>query len=150
MSIERAITRRLHESKVGAFYIIGGKIASNDVPVRDGESYGDFVNYSSHWDLWKAIQRVHPELRKYDYADFPRGRIVYNKKENKYIMYLDPKLKKTEYINLIKSRYNLRAGSYHFGNDEHYSSRLSPADFTMKENIVFTKHLSEYVETDTI
>ena len=75
----------LNEAKVGAFYIIKGKIYSQDVDLRQGESYGDFINYASHWDLWDYVISRIPTLSRVDYDYFPRGRVVFKKSLNKYM-----------------------------------------------------------------
>lgn len=143
--------RNLNESKVGAFFIVNGDILSNEIDVRDGESYGDFVNYSSHWDLWRAAQRQYPDLKSIEYDTFPRGRVVYNKATHKYIIYLDSKLNNEIDIELITDRFDLKSGSYIIDDqDEHYvSSDHPPQDVYIDENIRFDKDLSEYIQKDT-
>lgn len=143
--------RVLNESKVGAFFIVNGDILSNEVDVRDGESYGDFVNYSSHWDLWRAAQRYYPVLRKIEYDTFPRGRVVYNSKIKKYIIYIDPKLNNEIDIDLIADRFDLRVGSYIVDDsDEHYqSSSNPPSNVYIDESIRFDKSLDNYVKRET-
>lgn len=143
--------RVLNESKVGAFFIVNGDILSNEVDVRDGESYGDFVNYSSHWDLWRAAQKYYPVLRKIEYDTFPRGRVVYNSKIKKYIIYIDPKLNNEIDIDLIADRFNLRVGSYIIDDsDEHYqSSSNPPSNVYIDENLRFPKSLDHYVDRET-
>lgn len=143
--------RVLNESKVGAFFIVNGDILSNEVDVRDGESYGDFVNYSSHWDLWRAAQRYYPALKNIEYDTFPRGRVVYNSKTRKYIIYIDPKLNNEIDIDLIADRFDLRAGSYVIDDsDEHYqSSSNPPSNVYIDENLRFSKSLDNYVDRET-
>ena len=84
-----SIIKKLRESRVGAFYFIGNKIISNSVPLKDGDTYGDFTNYSSHWDLWKSLVREYPEYKYFDYDYYPRGRVVFDRKRWKYILYID-------------------------------------------------------------
>lgn len=150
--VKRLIENKLlNESRVGAFFIVNGDILSNDVAVQDGDEYGNFVNYSSHWDLWRAAQKALPQLRKIDYATFPRGRVVYNKDTRKYIIYIDPKLNNVIDLDIITSQYNLRSGSYIVDDkDEHYrSSDNPPEDVYIDENIKFDKSLDNYVTRET-
>lgn len=144
-------SRILNESKVGAFFIVNGSILSNEVNVRDGEEYGDYVNYSSHWDLWKAAQKYYPELKHIEYDTFPRGRVVFNKKTRKYIIYLDPKLNNEIDIDLIIDRFDLSSGAYIIDDkDEHYqSSSHPPQDVYIDESIRFDKSLDHYVIRET-
>lgn len=144
--------KRINEARVGAFYFIGNKIISNDADVRDAESYGDFVNYSSHWDLWNAFVKAYPEYDELDYDYFPRGRVIFDRGQHKYILYIDPKLNSSKYINKIKSRYGLSSGAFRLGDDEHYSSQQPVSDIDDEElesDVIFHESLDHYVTRDT-
>lgn len=150
MSVQEIVSK-LHEARVGAFYIVNGDILSNDTEVTRGDEYGDFVNYSSHWDLWRAAQRAYPELRKVEYDTFPRGRVIYNKNTHKYTIYLDPKLNNEIDIELITIQYRLKSGSYIINDtDEHYqSSDNPPSEIYLDDSIKFDKSLDHYVLRET-
>ena len=147
-----SIIKKLRESRVGAFYFIGNKIISNSVPLKDGDTYGDFTNYSSHWDLWKSLVREYPEYKYFDYDYYPRGRVVFDRKRWKYILYIDPKLNSPKYLDKIESAYGLRKGSYEIGKDEHYQSLQSEDDVDdeeLEQDVVFNESLDHYVTRDT-
>lgn len=144
--------RRLSESRVGAFYFIGNKIISNDKDVREADSYGGYVNYSSHWDLWRAFLREYPEYDFFDYDYFPRGRVVFDSNKHKYVLYIDPKLNSPKYLDKIKSRYHLTSGSFIFGDDEHYVSQQPEDDIDDEEldnDVIFNESLDYYVDRET-
>lgn len=144
--------KKLLESKVGAFYFIGNKIISNDIDVRDGEEYGDYVNYSSHWDLWRAFLKEYPEYKYLDYDYFPRGRVIFDKKNWKYILYIDNKLNTPKYLDKIESQYRLRKGTYEIGKDEHYDSTQPIDDVDDEElerDVIFSESLNHYVKRET-
>lgn len=145
------IVKNLHESKIGAFYIVNGDILSNETDVRNGEEYGDFINYSSHWDLWRAAQKYYPILKKVEYDTFPRGRVVYHKATHKYIIYLDPKLNNVLDLELIIDRFSLRDGTYVVDDkDEHYQSSANPPrNVYIDESIRFDKSLENYIVRET-
>lgn len=143
---------RLDESRVGAFYFVGDKIISNSIDISDGDNYGDFVNYSSHWDLWKAFLKEYPEYKYLDYDYFPRGRVVFDKKQWKYILYIDHKIRDRKYLEKVESQYNLRKNSYVIGEDEHYQSQQPVHDIDddeLDDDVIFTESLDHYVERDT-
>lgn len=55
--------------------------------LEEAEVYGDFLNYTySHYEIWEKHYR---EKYQVDFDFYPRGRIVYNKKNNQYILYYD-------------------------------------------------------------
>ena len=67
-------------SSIGIFWVLG----ENNLLVhtiewnRAAEIIGNWCNYGGHYEFWEN------NLRKYsidhDYTDFPRGRVLYNKK----------------------------------------------------------------------
>ena len=144
--------KRLDESRVGAFYFIGNKIVSNDADMRDGESYGGYVNYSSHWDLWSAFLKEYPEYEFLDYDYFPRGRVIFDRNKWKYILYIDPKLNNPKYLNKIESQYHLNKDAYEIGKDEHYQSQQQPHDVDddeLEDDVIFTESLDHYIKRET-
>lgn len=74
-------------AKVGLFFYVNRNILFDFVDVSQAEVYGDFrIGNSSHYDIWdEKYDKIHS--KPYDY--FPRGRVVYQYKENKYILYAD-------------------------------------------------------------
>lgn len=145
-------SKRLRESRVGAFYFIGNKIISNDIDVRDADEYGGFKNYSSHWDLWRAFLKEYPEYDSLDYDYFPRGRVVFDGNKHKYVLYLDSKLTEPKYLNKIKSQYRLSSGSFIFGDDEHYTSQQPIDDIDddeLDDDVIFHESLDHYIKMET-
>lgn len=138
--------------RVGAFFFIGNHIISNDIDREQGDKYGDYINYSSHWDLWRAFVKLYPEYESLDYDYFPRGRVVYSMKEGIYILYVDSKLNGGKYIDKIKSQYQLEPGKYKQEFDEHYQSQQPIEDIDdeeITEDVIFTESLDKYVTRET-
>ena len=76
---------------VSLFFVVNGKFLIHCCKKEDGEKYGDFINYpQSHMEIWDKYY-----YKKYhvDFDYFPRGRVVYNIKENKYYVYHDKCIK---------------------------------------------------------
>lgn len=137
---------------VGAFYFIGNKIITNDIPVEKGNEYGDYINYSSHWDLWRAFVAEYAEYDFLDYDYFPRGRVIYDKANEKFILYVDAKLNSEKYIRKIEKQYLLDAGYYVQGVDEHYQSQQPMEDMDddeLEEDFIFEAPLEEYLKRET-
>ena len=79
--------------QVGIIYVINGDVLIDSSPYNDAEDCGDFTNHRlDHRAWWHGIVSVRPDLKKYDYAHFPRGRVVYNKVDKKFYLYLDKKI----------------------------------------------------------
>ena len=72
---------------VSLFFVVNGKFLIHSCKKENGEKYGDFINYpQSHMEVWDKYY-----YKKYhvDFDYFPRGRVVYNIKEDKYYIYHD-------------------------------------------------------------
>lgn len=74
-------------ANVGLFFYVKGHLFTEMVDIEHADLYGDNrIGRGSHYDIWE--QRYEKIYRKpYDY--YPRGRIVYRYKENKFILYID-------------------------------------------------------------
>lgn len=72
---------------VNLFFKVNNKFLIHKCENKDAEKYGDFLNYpKSHFEIWKKYY----ESKYYvDFDYFPRGRVVYNIKEDCYYIYHD-------------------------------------------------------------
>ena len=63
---------------------------------EESELYGDFLNFpESHMDIW---EKYYKNKYKVDFDYYPRGRVVYNTKEDCYYIYHDKCIKDLEEI----------------------------------------------------
>lgn len=69
--------------KQGVFWVIPKDKGGYEIIHRFDDTQG-------HSDLWKGIVAKHPELSKYDYEYFPRGRVWV--KNGKATVFLDEKI----------------------------------------------------------
>lgn len=77
----------LLDNHVGLFFIVRNELLLHSCELAEAEPYGNFLNYSfSHDKVWRENYQ-----KKYrvDFDYYPRGRIVYNKAEQCYILYYD-------------------------------------------------------------
>jgi hypothetical protein len=88
-------------AKVGLFFYVNNKLLTDLVDVGQAEFYGDCkIGESSHYQVWdddyfKIYQKP------YDY--YPRGRVVYKYKENKFIVYADKCIEEKGIMDIIKT-----------------------------------------------
>src|ERR1700730_13683679 len=69
-------------------------------PLDEAEAYGDCLTYSpghyKTWAQWRRDRTLDPLLRAlvraYEYEDWPRGRIVFDRSRDLFILYADRKL----------------------------------------------------------
>ena len=105
--------------KVGIFWVIRGKVyyklqekdenAVNGITNKIDSDYGHFYE----WD--DLCGRFFPNA---DFATFPRGRILYDSKESRHIVYIDECITKDELKKIIEL---FSLSDYQILTDEHYS-----------------------------
>ena len=117
---------------VGLFFYIDGAFKIHGCSLEQGENYGDFVVYPySHMKLW---DKYHAKEHKVDFDYYPRGRVVYRKTDDTYIVYYDRCVEE-----VIKARIEerLKAGTENTGKkviyetDEHYQCHKCNRDYVM-------------------
>lgn len=75
------------ENRVGLFFVVNEELLLHSCTLEEAELYGIFANYPlSHDKVWRTKYQ-----RKFgvDFDYFPRGRIVYNKEKQLYLLYYD-------------------------------------------------------------
>jgi hypothetical protein len=103
-------------------------------PLDQAEPYGDCLTYGpGHYETWarrRRDQTVDPALRaivrSYEYEDWPRGRIVFDRARDLFILYADRKLQTPETIAYIATQFHLPAERTEIQTDFHYQSKETP------------------------
>ena len=110
-----------HIPHVGIFWIFPNQLLSFGVPYTAGEKYGDFINTpDGHYETWEKVRKVSGKLPE-DYTAYPRGRIVYNINQQKFLVYLNRKHLKNEQIKRrIIKEFRLPVDQVEFKHDHHY------------------------------
>ena len=81
----------LEESQLGIFYCVDHTIYYDSINLPEAEIYGDFKIYSgNHLYYWDKLSKEIPKLAIFDEYYFPRGRVMYNTKENIFQVLVDP------------------------------------------------------------
>jgi hypothetical protein len=103
-------------------------------PLGGAEAYGDCLTYSpghyKTWAQWRRDRTLDPALRTlvraYEYEDWPRGRIVFDRSRDLFILYADRKLLTPDMIARIKTQFRLTVERTEIQSDWHYQSRETP------------------------
>lgn len=108
---------------VGLFFCVDGEILFHGCSLEDGEPYGAFINYPhSHYRIW---MRYYERKYNVEFDYYPRGRVVYRKTDNTYLIYYDkcmePQLK------TVLEKY--QGTNYALDYDEHYQCHLCNPDY---------------------
>ena len=107
--------------QVGIFWILPEGLLAYGVAYTEGEKYGDFINTpDGHYETWGKLRKVSGRLPE-DYTAYPRGRIVYRIKDQKFLVYMNIKHLKHERIKKkIIKEFRLPVGQVEFKHDSHY------------------------------
>jgi hypothetical protein len=103
-------------------------------PLDQAEPYGDCLTYSAGhyetWTQWRRDRSVDPALRaivrSYEYEDWPRGRVVFDRSRVLFILYADRKLMTPVMIARIKTQFHLPEERTEIQSDWHYQSTETP------------------------
>ena len=124
--------------QVGIFWVIavtdGARLLAASCALNEAEAYGDCLTYGpGHYQIWQGWRRSREldaaeraVVRAYEYEDWPRGRIVFNQVQDRFILYSDRKLMHPATIEGIQQRFKLPAGRIAIEADFHYQSRELP------------------------
>jgi hypothetical protein len=110
------------------------KLLAAGCPLDKAEPYGDCLTYSpghyKTWAQWRRDRTVDPALRAivqaYEYEDWPRGRIVFDRARDLFILYADRKLMTPATITRIKTEFRLPEERTEIQSDFHYQSTETP------------------------
>jgi hypothetical protein len=117
--------------QVGIIYVIKSNVYIEGSTLRQAEEMGDFLGHpGTHYGYWEKLQKAYPGLSTFDYVVFPRGRVVYNKKNKQFILYLDKDIvRNKKVVNRIMSDMSLPFESTKIEVDEHYKCHKCGAHF---------------------
>ena len=97
-------------------------------PCGDCPTYGP--GHYKTWDHWRRDRTVEPALRaivqSYEYEDWPRGRIVFDRARDLSILYADRKLLTPATIACLKTQFLLPTERIEVQSDLHYQSTETP------------------------
>src|SRR4051794_16496195 len=83
-------THKEQSSMVGIFWWFRGRVILDASPLSEAEPYGDcFTHRKSHIAYWTEQQRLGAAPMDIEYEEPPRGRVVFDRKTERFIMYAD-------------------------------------------------------------
>jgi hypothetical protein len=103
---------------LGIFWVVqtpdgDARLLAAGCPLDQAESYGDCLTFGpghyETWAQWRRDKAVDPALRaivrSYEYEDWPRGRIVFDRSRDLFIIYADRKLQTPDIIARIETQF---------------------------------------------
>jgi hypothetical protein len=78
------------EPRVGIFWLIGQRLIIDTTPVSKAEAYSTASTHpTSHIDYWTRLQRTGAVPPEVEYEELPRGRVVFDGREQRFTLYAD-------------------------------------------------------------
>jgi hypothetical protein len=114
--------KRAGTPEVGIVFFVANKLLIDRTPVLQSEIYGDFrIHYRGHDAYWETLKETGAVPQDSEYVDYPRGRVAYDMRTGKYLVFLDRCiLKKKSIVNKIMSELNLPTNLTKVDSDIHY------------------------------
>ncbi len=98
---------------VNLFFKVNNKFLIHKCENEKAEKYGNFLNYpKSHMEIWEEF---YYDKYNVDFDYYPRGRVVYNIKEDCYYIYHDKCI-----TNLLEILKDYKDSKYKICTDYHY------------------------------
>jgi hypothetical protein len=127
------------EPSVGIFWVVETgpaevRLLTAGCSLAAAEPYGDFLTFADGhhevWESWRKINEPNAALRAlvrtFEYEEWPRGRIVFDRVKKHFILYVDHKLMPPETIAKIQARFALPPDKTSVETDFHYQSPETP------------------------
>lgn len=118
--------------KIGIFWVYQGIVLARPIEIIEGETQGDFIDSSdSHLHVWgdpDGFSRDYPELAEMPYEAIPRGRVLYEEIEDRFVIYLDEYLMNNEDEVALKEAFELTEKDCVFRSDPHYCTDADAID----------------------
>jgi hypothetical protein len=128
-------TAQRETPQVGIFWLVQpsngeARLLTADCPLDQGDCLTYGPGHYEAWAHWRRDRPADPALRaivrSYEYEDWPRGRIVFDRSRDLFILYADRKLMTREMITRIKTQFHLPAERTEVTSDFHYQSNETP------------------------
>jgi hypothetical protein len=124
---------------IGIFWVVQSsnseaRLLTEGCPLDQAEAYGDCLTYGpghyETWAHWRRDRTIDPILRavvrSYEYEDWPRGRIVFDRSRDVFMLYADRKLLTPAMIARIETKFQLPEERTEIQTDFHYQSKEIP------------------------
>lgn len=112
---------------IGLFFYVDEQFVFSGCTLTEAESYGDFLIYpESHFDVWDGYIDLN-RFGSIPYDFYPRGRIVYRKSDDTFIIYYDKCIENRLYV--IAKEYE--GYNVIYERDEHYCCHTCNPDYVM-------------------
>ena len=108
---------------LGIFWVFKGKLLKAETLLKDGIEDAEVINAKhDHVSFWRVFRYRVPGLRKLEYEQVPRGRVLFMKTPKKFCVYMDQTLHRPAIKKLILAQFHLPKTRTTFLTDSHYTT----------------------------
>ncbi|RWI92132.1 hypothetical protein [Mesorhizobium sp.] len=124
------------KGKVGFFWIVPNRLGQDAIlgdtlELSDAQSYGDALTHpGGHYDFWEAMRARGPAwlrarklsgtLLSSEYEDWPRGRVNFFPKTNRFLLLADQRIMMRSRIGMVRFMFELGEHEVDIDRDGHY------------------------------
>jgi hypothetical protein len=110
------------EPHVGIFWLVSERLLVKSSPVGEVATHANFKDHeASHFDYWEELVGRGAVPFGAEYDEFPRGRVVYNTRTDRFTVMLDRCiLNRPPLLQELVSRLQLPLDKFDFMEDSHY------------------------------
>lgn len=101
------------EPQIGPFFYIKSTLIFNACPLSEGQQQADKID-----NLYSHDRLYDDHFRTGDYIDHPRGRVIWDRSNDRAIIYIDPCINSDIVLEKVKSAFGL--SNYVTAEDDHY------------------------------
>lgn len=108
-------------------------LVTDHTPLAVAEAYGDFLTHPrGHYEVWEGWRRLGPlglsrqglpsVIAWHEYEHFPRGRVVFDTRASRFIVYADRRLRTRDHLRRVLHAFGLDSAHCSVRSDLHYRS----------------------------
>lgn len=119
----------MNTSKVGIFFVVKNEVLFDAVAVQHAERCDNFIEHGGHYEFWENLlpsNAIEQAFKDRAYDAYPRGRVVYFIREQKFRLYADMCLNSNDLL-VVKELFGLKNAVR--TKDEHYQCASCHSDF---------------------
>jgi hypothetical protein len=122
---------KLFAPSVGIFWLVDGVLVIDRSTLDKSEPYGDCLTHpGGHYERWETWRELgigglraigFPDcMQTSEYDEWPRGRIVYETVERRFVLYADRRLQSPGIVDALKTAFCLHEANVIVMSDAHY------------------------------
>lgn len=118
---------------IGIFWVFERKIFGERTPITEASQAveGLLDSDATHvvsWGEHCQFREYIPELTEYEYQQIPRGRVLYNRDKERFLVYLDKRLKNKQCQSIIADYFGFTPQNADWKLDCHYTTDATELD----------------------